>query len=75
LELTKCPAVREAGLNPIRKRKLENGQGRAHISRMVETPYKTVLLEVDVIERDIASWEWRVRSGDNVWSADLSKPG
>jgi hypothetical protein len=32
---------------------------------MVET-FSTALLEVDVVQRDVASWEWRVRSGDDV---------
>jgi hypothetical protein len=35
----------------------------------------TPLLEVDVVQRGVASWEWKVYSGDNVHVCGFEQTG
>jgi hypothetical protein len=34
---------------------------------------QALLLEVDVVQRDISSWEWRVYSGDKVHACGFAE--
>jgi hypothetical protein len=45
---------------------------RAHTACMAELS-NTILLEVDVVQRDISSWEWRVFTGDHVYDCGFAE--